>query len=55
MEAWDMATTVAMDMPLIVHAAMEDSGLLDSSQKSRLLIVIDHYPVRHYVYPLHYL
>lgn len=50
MEAWNAATVVAMDMSLITHAAMEGSGLLDSSQKSRLLIFLDHYVVRHYVY-----
>lgn len=34
--AWDVATDVAivaMDMPVIVHAAMVDIGILDSSDK----------------------
>lgn len=32
MKAWDVPL-VAMDMPLTIHAAMKDSGLLDSSKK----------------------
>lgn len=32
MKAWDMAM-VPTDMPLTIHAAMKDSGLLNSSKK----------------------
>lgn len=36
MGAWDVAmdmATVAVDIPVIVHAAMGDTGLLASSEK----------------------
>lgn len=30
---WDVAMDVAVDMPVTAHASMEDTGLLDSSEK----------------------